>query len=154
VTGPEPLGPDEAAPLVAGPLGPIVPGLEPVAAPEGGESSSVGGMGKQILQVFIQNKLAVVGLVVIVFFILFCFVGPSVYHSNQTNSELALQNAYQNASPGKGDPLGTDPTGFDILGRLMFGGQASLIVGFVSAIAATVVGVIYGALAAAGSMPS
>jgi peptide/nickel transport system permease protein len=138
-------GPPQTIPAL-GSLGNIVPEPE-VTAPEGGESSSVGGMGKQIVQVFIQNKLAVVGLVVIVFFILFCFVGPSLYHSNQTNSQLALQNAYQNASPGKGDPLGTDNTGFDILGRLMFGGQASLIVGFVSAAAATVVGVIYGALA-------
>jgi peptide/nickel transport system permease protein len=34
-----------------------------------------------------------------------------------------------------------------MLGRLMFGGQASLIVGFSSAAAATVVGVIYGAVA-------
>ena len=51
-----------------------------------------------------------------------------------------------NAPPGTGHPLGTDGTGFDILGRLMFGGQASLIVGFASAFVATVVGVLYGAV--------
>lgn len=135
-------GPELPAP---GPLGHLIEPID-IAGPEGGESSSTGGMAKQILQVFVQNRLAVVGVVVIVFFLLFCFVGPYLYHTNQTNSELALQNAYQNASPGKGTPLGTDATGFDILGRLMFGGQTSLIVGFASAFVATVFGVIYGAL--------
>ena len=55
-------------------------------------------------------------------------------------------NATQNGSPSSGNLLGTDNTGFDMVGRLMYGGQASLIVGFASAIAATVIGVIYGAL--------
>ena len=77
----------------------ILPTGQAVAVPEGGESSSVGGMGRQILQVFLENRLAVVGLFVIVFFILFCFVGPAVYHTNQTNSELALLNSTQNAPP-------------------------------------------------------
>jgi peptide/nickel transport system permease protein len=59
---------------------------------------------------------------------------------------LAL-NATQNGAPSGSNLLGTDNTGFDMVGRLMFGGQASLIVGFASAAAATVVGVIYGAVA-------
>ena len=144
--GAPPSVPDELLeqPL-ASPMGHILPPIDAVV-PEGGESSSVGGMGRQILRVFVENKLAVVGLGVVVFFVLFCFAGPLVYHSNQLNSEAALNNV-QNAPPGQGHPLGTDTTGFDMLGRLMFGGQASLIVGFASAAAATVIGVIYGALA-------
>jgi peptide/nickel transport system permease protein len=124
----------------------ILPTGQAVEVPEGGESSSVGGMGRQILQVFLENRLAVIGLFVIVFFILFCFLGPAFYHTNQTNAEAAL-NGTQNGSPSGNHLLGTDNTGFDLVGRLMFGGQASLIVGFVSAAAATVVGVIYGAVA-------
>ena len=42
----------------------ILPTGQAVAVPEGGESSSVGGMGRQILQVFLENRLAVVGLFV------------------------------------------------------------------------------------------
>ncbi len=126
------------------PDGLIAPTEVPIE-PAGGDSASVGGMGRQIFQVFVENRLAVIGLFVIVFFILFCFVGPLVYHTNQTNSAESLNNAL-NASPGKGHPLGTDLDGFDIMGRLMFGGQASLIVGFASAAMATVVGVIYGAV--------
>ncbi|HEY1830068.1 MAG TPA: ABC transporter permease [Acidimicrobiales bacterium] len=129
----------------ATPMGHLVDPVD-LVGPEGGEVSSVGGMGRQIVNVFFENKLAVIGLIVIVFFVLFCFIGPWLYHTNQTNAETALNNV-ENASPGAGHPLGTDIAGFDILGRLMFGGQASLIVGFASAAAATVVGVIYGAIA-------
>ena len=140
---------DEITPAT-GPDGPldetlILPTGQVVTVPEGGESSSAGGMGRQILQVFVENRLAVIGLFVIVFFILFCFVGPAFYHTNQTNAEAAL-NATQNGRPSGSHLLGTDNTGFDLVGRLMFGGQASLIVGFVSAAAATVIGVIYGAV--------
>jgi peptide/nickel transport system permease protein len=120
---------------------------EMTGGPAGGEARSDGGIGIQILRVFVENKLAVVGVIVIAFFVLFCFVGPHLYHTNQTNAEAALQYSTDNAPPGNGHPLGTNDTGFDILGRLMYGGQASLIVGFASAVVATVVGVIYGATA-------
>jgi len=118
---------------------------EELDAPEGGEVTSAGGMGSQIFRVFIENKLAVVGVAVIIFFILFCFVGPHIYHTDQTNQQAVLNNP-SNASPGNGHPLGTDGTGFDILGRLMYGGQTSLIIGFASAAVATIVGVLYGAI--------
>jgi peptide/nickel transport system permease protein len=116
-------------------------------APAGGEAQSRGGLGRQILAVFVQNKLAVAGVVIIVFFILFCFVGPHLYVTNQTDAQVALLKNPQNAPPQSGFPLGTDDTGFDILGRLMYAGQASLIVGFASASVATVVGVAFGAVA-------
>ena len=114
--------------------------------PEGGESRSSGSVFHQMARVFRENKLAVVGIGVIVFFVLFCFLGPHLYPTNQTNTQLALQNSTDNAPPGNGNPLGTDESGFNILGRLMYGGQASLIVGLASALVATVFGTLYGAL--------
>jgi len=117
-----------------------------VGGPEGGEAQSTGSMLRQIGRVFIENKLAIVGVVIVVAFVLFCFVGPLLYHTNQTNAQAALLNSTENAAPGGGHPLGTDDYGYDMLGRLMFGGQASLIVGLASASVATVFGVIYGAL--------
>jgi peptide/nickel transport system permease protein len=116
------------------------------AAPEGGDVVSSGGAFRQIARVFRENKLAVIGLVVIVFMVLFCFVGPLIYHTNQVNGQEALQFSTQNTPPDHSHLLGTDPSGFDIMGRLMFGGKNSLIVGFVAALAATVFGVIYGAI--------
>ena len=114
--------------------------------PEGGESTSSGGNLRQMGRVFAENKLAVVSLGVIGFMILFCFLGPHLYPTNQTNTQQALQDSVQNAPPGNGNPLGTDESGFNILGRLMFGGQASLIVGLLSALVATVFGTLFGAI--------
>src|SRR5580658_7034206 len=49
--------------------------------PAGGEALSTGGMTRQIVSVFVENKLAVIGLVIIVFFVLFCWLGPVFYHT-------------------------------------------------------------------------
>ena len=69
-----------------------------------------------------------------------------MYPTNQTNSQMVLQESTQNAPPGNGNPLGTDESGFNILGRLMYGGQISLIVGLLSALVATVFGTLWGAV--------
>lgn len=115
--------------------------------PEGGESQSSGGIGIQIVRVFVEHKLAVVSLFFIVAMILFCWVGPHIYHTIQANQQAVLINP-ENAPPGTtGHPLGTTNTGFDVLGRLMYGGQTSLEVGLLSAAVATAVGVVYGAVA-------
>ena len=44
------------------------------------------------LEVFRENRLAVVGIGLVVFFLLFCFVGPLLYHTDQTTSNLAISN--------------------------------------------------------------
>jgi peptide/nickel transport system permease protein len=119
---------------------------ERVVAPSGGEAGSSGGLGIQILRVFLENKLAIVGVVVIVLMVLFCFLGPVFYSTNQTNAQTALLYSTQNAPPSAANPLGTDPTGFDMLGRIMYGGQVSLEVGFAAAGIATAIGVIWGAV--------
>lgn len=95
------------------------------------------------LEVFLENKMAVAGVAIIVFMVLFCFIGPYLYHTNQVqvnfgNEELAPSGAH---------PLGTDNDGFDVLGRLMIAGQVSLEVGIAAALLATVVGVLWGAVA-------
>jgi peptide/nickel transport system permease protein len=97
-------------------------------------------------RVFAENKLAVVSLAFLIFIVLFCFLGPLLYSTNQTNAQEALLNSTQNSPPSSSNWLGTDDNGFDILGRLMYGGQIALIVGFFAAVVATVVGVAYGAL--------
>lgn len=129
----------------------VTPTVEPSAvgpAPAGGEAQQQtgGGLWLQILRVFVENRLAVVGVAIIVFMILFCFLGPVFYHTNQTDTQKALLTAPANAPPSSQYPLGTDQSGFDMLGRIMYGGQVSLIVGFAAAGIATVVGVLFGAI--------
>ena len=89
------------------------------------------------------SPLGIIGLTIIVLACLFCFVGPLLYHTNQVASNLAASNV----PPGKGHPLGTDENGYDILGRLMVGGQSSLEIGAAVAVIATTTGVIWGAIA-------
>jgi peptide/nickel transport system permease protein len=115
--------------------------------PAGGEVADLGGLLRRGLRVFAENKLALVGVAIIVAAVLFSWVGPLLYHTNQTNAQEALLNSTQNAAPSGAHPLGTDENGFDILGRLMVAGQISLVVGFAAAAIASVVGALYGAVA-------
>ncbi|WIB63285.1 ABC transporter permease [Curtobacterium sp. MCBD17_040] len=104
----------------------------------------VGATGFRIaLRRFLRNRLAVVGLVVVVLFVLFCFVGPLVYPTDQTHTTLSQANL----RPGGAHMLGTDAVGHDELGRLMYGGTVSLLVGLAAGLLATVIGTLWGAIA-------
>jgi peptide/nickel transport system permease protein len=95
------------------------------------------------LEVFLENKLAIVGLTLLVLIFGFCFIGPLVYHTDQIHVNLANENL----PPGAGHPLGTDQNGYDVLGRLMVAGQISLEVGLAAALIATALGTLWGAIA-------
>ena len=137
---------------MAEPIAPMIEGLvDPVgftvAGPEGGEVQVISSGWKLALREFLDNKLAVIGLVVIVFFILFCFLGPLIDPTNQT-----LVNALNtDVAPGGTHVLGTDEHGFDELGRIMLGGQSALEIGFFAAAIATVIGTLWGAIAGLAS---
>jgi peptide/nickel transport system permease protein len=95
------------------------------------------------LRRFARNRLAVIGLAVVVIVVLFCFVGPFVYRTDQTH--VALHQV--NQAPGLRHLLGTDALGHDEIGRLMYGGKVSLLVGFAAGLLATVIGTLWGAAA-------
>lgn len=93
---------------------------------------------------FTQNRLALVGLVILVIAVLFVTIGPLVYPTDQVRT--ALENA--DLKPGAGGhPLGTDSLGYDVLGRLMVAGRTSLLVGILAGLLATVIGTMWGAIA-------
>jgi ABC-type dipeptide/oligopeptide/nickel transport system permease subunit len=116
------------------------PPLAPVA--EGGDIGPVRSGWKLAAREFSNSKLAVIGVGILVFFILFCFLGPIFYHGNVLNSELS--NAY--LAPGSGHPLGTTDQGYDEFALIMHGGQVALEVGFLAATVAIVIGALYGAI--------
>jgi peptide/nickel transport system permease protein len=95
------------------------------------------------LEVFVENKLAVTGVAIIVAMLLFCFVGPLLYYGDTT----VVDFAHETLPPGAGHPLGTDQNGQDVLARLMTSGQISLEVGIAAALLATVIGMLWGAVA-------
>jgi peptide/nickel transport system permease protein len=122
-------------------LPPAESGPEPIA--EGGEVGAIQSGWRLAVRAFIENKLAVIGLGIFVFFVLLSWVGPLLYHGDTSIAQLL--NA--NTPPAAGAPLGTDSEGFDVLGEIMVGGQAALEIGILSAIIATIVGTLWGAVA-------
>ena len=90
-----------------------------------------------------NNKLALLGLVILVFFCIIAFLAPWIapYGYEEQNLILgASPPSYQHL-------LGTDIFGRDMLTRIMYGGRVSLLVGFIATSVALVIGVSWGALA-------
>ncbi|MFH8984695.1 ABC transporter permease [Streptomyces varsoviensis] len=101
-------------------------------------------LARRTLSVFARNKLALLGAVLLVGLIAFCFLGPLIHHTDQVHTDLSQANL----APGSaGHPLGTTDLGYDMLGRLMYGGQTSLEVGLAAGLLATLFGTVYGAVA-------
>ena len=121
---------------------PLDPPVDLSATPEGGEGRATGSVWRLIFDVFVKNRLAVVGLLIIVFMVLFSFVGPLFYHTDQVHTNLHEITL----PPSSAHPLGTDNLGYDVLGRLMLGGQSSLEVGLAAALLASLVGTAWGAV--------
>lgn len=125
---------------------------------------------------FFRSKLSIVGLVMIVFLILFSFLGPVIYDKwgeetvDRTEVINTIRNSYDwvdengetitikevlqhkseinsYADPSKDHLLGTDDKGMDVFVRIMYGGRISLTIGFIVVILETVIGIILGGLA-------
>ena len=119
-------------------LRPASPGQDP-----GDPASSARPRRLTALRLRIPRSIGLIGALLAAVIILTCFLGPLLYKTNQTDVDTL--NAFL---PPSGDhPLGTDGQGFDVLGRLMKGGQTSLSIGMFAAVVATVLGTLYGAVA-------
>jgi len=138
----EPPGPD-GVPGPAEPGGaqePYVADGDPGPAVPGGAGS--GPLRATALRAFGGNRLGVAGLALILALAVCCFLGPLVYHTDQMHANIGITNL----PPGPGHPLGTDDNGYDLLGRLLLGGQSSLEIGFAVAVLATALGAAWGAM--------
>lgn len=92
---------------------------------------------------FVNNKLALTGLIVIILITIICYYGPVFSNYSLLNTDVA--NAQQ--SPSAANLLGTDDVGRDVLTRLMFGGRISLAVGFTAVVFEVCIGTIIGGIA-------
>jgi peptide/nickel transport system permease protein len=118
---------------VLDPSAPLVPG-----------ESAVGGRGlRAAVRDFSHNPMGMTGVIALVVMLLFSFVGPLLYPTNQTHPNLLLITRHPSAQ----FPLGTDAVGYNVLGRLMVAGQSTLEVGLAAAAIATIVGTLWGAIA-------
>ncbi|WP_432138693.1 MULTISPECIES: ABC transporter permease [unclassified Streptomyces] len=92
---------------------------------------------------FVQNKLAVLGLGIIVLLILVAIFAPLLAPFDPLEQDLnaTLQ------SPGGEHWIGTDALGRDQLSRLIYGSRIAVIVGLASILVALSIGILFGALA-------
>ena len=97
--------------------------------------------GKLVIRRLKQNKFAMIGLALLIFMIVFSFIGPllSPYGPND-------RSALVKAAPSFKHWFGTDYLGRDVLTRVMVGGRISILVGVVSVVISVVVGTLIGAI--------
>jgi oligopeptide transport system permease protein len=92
------------------------------------------------------NRPAVVSLVILLLVILLCFVLPlPLFGVVKNPSVIDLTNPV--ANPSGRFWFGTDQLGRDLFARVLYGGQVSLLVGFVATAVSVFIGVIYGSIA-------
>lgn len=91
---------------------------------------------------FFKNKAAVFSLVILASILLFIFLVPllSSFSYEETNWNKI------NTPPNAVHYFGTDSSGRDLMVRVAAGGRISLMVGVVGALAAIIIGTIYGAV--------
>ena len=119
--------------------------------------------GYLVMQRFLRNRLAIVGLILLLILMIFCYIGPylSPYGEYQLfyqkdGVEFASDQGDINADgvklldkqpPSAKHWLGTNRDGQDMLTRLMYGGRISLMIGFVCVIIELTLGALMGGLA-------
>jgi peptide/nickel transport system permease protein len=123
-----------------GSVGFLAPDLPPSAG-VGQSAAKPRSMFRRGWEVFAENKMALAGIGFIVFILLFCFVGPHIYVTQQVSTPLVNSDC----TPSAQHLLGCDDLGYDQLGRLMVGGQNSLEVGLMAAFVSCLFGAVYGA---------
>ncbi len=97
---------------------------------------------KMVLRRLVKNKMAMLGLVMIIIMVIFSFIGPMFMPYGYNT-----QTDYVKQQPMNGFFLGTDYLGRDMLTRLMYGGRISIIVGIISVVIEMIIGVLIGAIA-------
>lgn len=98
---------------------------------------------KELLRRLAHNSLAVAGGLIVLTLLVVALLAPILapYDATAIDAKNVL------AAPSWEHPLGTDGLGRDVLSRMIWGARVSLLVGFVSAGLACLIGLLLGAIA-------
>ena len=94
---------------------------------------------------FAANRLAMVSVVILTLIVLACFLGPYAFPFTGEDADFDFIGAPIDFS--SAHLFGTDDFGRDLLVRVLEGGRISLSIGFLGALVAGGIGVLYGAVA-------
>jgi oligopeptide transport system permease protein len=139
-------------------IGPEVAVAEDVHSIVTGEVVAGSSLWRDAWQRLLKNRLAVIGMVVVILIAVASLIGPSIikwrtgYAYDVFPRESRLNKSFAPFRSPEGTfswshPMGTDNGGRDILARVLSGGQISLMVAFIATAVSLVIGVLYGALA-------
>ncbi|WP_338707976.1 nickel transporter permease [Paenibacillus amylolyticus] len=106
-------------------------------------SASTSGPWREAWRTFRRNRLALAGLIIIVFFILLAFLAQ--YIAPYDYKEQVLVDRLQ--APSAEHWFGTDDLGRDVFSRVLHGARISLWVGFFSVIGSIIAGTLLGLIA-------
>ncbi len=93
---------------------------------------------------FRAHRMALVGLTLLVFVVLYIIVGSFIYTERYAN-DLSLKEKWN--PPNAAHLMGTDHVGRDVMARTVYGGQISLAISILSVLVTTVLGTTLGLLA-------
>ncbi len=93
---------------------------------------------------FCQNKIALIGMLLLLFFFFMAIFGPLMNSYTYYETHLHLKNT----APCTQFWFGTDELGRDLFTRIWWGARISLFVGIAASIIDLIIGVIYGSFAA------
>lgn len=98
---------------------------------------------RPLLESIFKNRLAIIGLCIVVFFALLAILAPFI--STHDPNQIDINNIL--TGPSLKHFLGTDQLGRDLFSRMVFGSKISLSIGFIAVGIATFIGISLGAIA-------
>lgn len=99
--------------------------------------------GQQVIRKLIKNKLAMLGLIIIVALIAMAIIGPNLVPYSYSDQSLLTKNQELSAEHW----FGTDELGRDMFARTWYGARISLTIGVVAALIDLIIGVAVGGVA-------
>ncbi|MBX3072066.1 MAG: ABC transporter permease [Thermomicrobiales bacterium] len=108
-----------------------------------GRKTRIESPARQVVRRFARHKLAMTGLIVLVFIILACLLAPLIASHDPDTVDLLARNQ----GPSREHPFGTDRTGRDTFARVLYAGRVSLAVGLGAVAISVAVGMLLGSIA-------
>lgn len=100
-------------------------------------------LSKRRLEKFLRNKLAVIGMAVVLIYLILCFLAP-LFTKFDPNGVNLIERSQP---PSAEHILGTDQVGRDLFTRLLYGGRVSILIGLCGAVGGGLLGSVLGAVA-------
>lgn len=97
-------------------------------------------LAKRSLQKMINNKLGMIGAIIVVIMSLMSIMAPLLTSFDPGATDMSMINQ----APGGGHIFGTDSIGRDLFARLLYGGRISIFIGLVSALSTSFIGTVLG----------